>query len=179
MTCWKTFNLSRDYGHHRVTLLSLITMLIAFILLYLPLNLIYSSIYLNEDGALMFLFFLIAIFPLHHFLHAVPLWISRKKVKMKFKRLFFFCPVLSIRCCQSIPKKLSMIVYATPFFIVTSVILSASFMYPEYIHYFSIIGAINLGLCVTDFICINQFIKAPKMCVIEEIDDGFDILLHE
>ncbi|MCA1030881.1 DUF3267 domain-containing protein [Bacillus timonensis] len=178
MTCWKTINLSKDYGFHRIALISLITMFFAFILFYLPLNLMFSKIHLHEDGLWLFSIALIFVFPFHKVLHAFPLWMTGKRVKLNFKRLFLFIPVLSTRCQYSLSKRMTMIVLLTPFITITSTMLIACFLFPAYIHYFTIIAAVNLGFCVTDFICLNQFMKAPKACIIEEIEEGYEILIE-
>ncbi|MDF0726907.1 DUF3267 domain-containing protein [Cytobacillus sp. S13-E01] len=178
MTCWRTINLSKDYGFDRIVLMSLLTMFFAFVLFYLPLNLFNSTTNLNEDGVLLFTLGLLFIFPIHKFLHALPLIILRKKVKIHLTQFFLIIPVFSIRPKQTLSKSVTITAITTPFFLITFLMLLASLIFPGYIHYFSILAAINIGLCVSDFICLTQFIHAPKTCLIEEIEDGYTILVE-
>ncbi|MBD8067723.1 DUF3267 domain-containing protein [Bacillus sp. PS06] len=178
MTCWKTINLSREYGFHRIVIVSLLATLMTFILLYLPLNLLYSNTSLNEDGLLLFILSLFIIFPIHKLLHSVPLLLFRKKVKFSIERSVFSLPLLSVRPNCSLSKPLMITVLLTPFVCVTGLMLYSCALFPEYIHYFSIITAVHLGVCVTDFILLKQFIKAPRSCIVEEIENGYDILIN-
>ncbi|MEH7238389.1 DUF3267 domain-containing protein [Bacillus sp. JJ1562] len=178
MTCWKTINLSKDYGFHRIILISLISMFIAFILFYLPMNLLHSSTQLREDGAIYFLLALLLIYPLHATLHVLPFWITGKKLTLTFKWMYGIIPIVSTRSKHSLSKPFIIFVMGTPFLFITALMLCACVVFPGYIHYFSIIAAINFGLCVPDFIYLGQFIKAPRSCTVEEIEDGYDILIH-
>ncbi|MDX8364619.1 DUF3267 domain-containing protein [Cytobacillus sp. IB215665] len=176
MNCWKTINFSRDVGFHRIILISLLTMLSTFILFYLPLNLYYSSTKLHGDRFIYFIIALLMTIVFHKCLHAIPLILMRKKVKIELKWITII-PIFTVRFCNMISKTMSILVFLTPFVMFTSICLLLAVMFPSYIHYFSIIAAANLGLCVPDFICLKQFISAPKRSVIEEIEDGYDILV--
>ncbi|RFB18410.1 DUF3267 domain-containing protein [Bacillus sp. HNG] len=178
MTCWKTINLSKDYGFHRIILISLISMFIAFILFYLPLNLMYSSVELREDGAIYFLLALLLIYPIHATLHVLPFWISGKKLTVTFKWMYGIIPIVTTRSKHSLSKPFIICVMGTPFLFITALMLGGCVVFPGFIHYFSIIAAINFGLCVPDFIYLGQFVKAPRSCTVEEIEDGYDILIH-
>ncbi len=178
MTCWKTINLYREYGFHRIAIVSLITMLLTFILLYLPLNLMYSNIHLNEDGFKFFTITLLLIYPIHKLLHSLPLLLLGKKVQITIERNHLV-PLLSVRPKCMLSKPLFIIVLLTPFIMVTSLMLYGCVIFPQYIHYFSIITAVHLGLCVSDFIYVKQMLLAPKSCIVEDIKDGYDILINK
>ncbi|MCH1626801.1 DUF3267 domain-containing protein [Fredinandcohnia quinoae] len=177
MTCWKTINLHKDYGFHRITMISFISMLLAFILFYLPMNLIYSSVEPNGDGILHFLVAIVLIYPIHEILHAIPLWLAKKQVKLNIRRMYFFIPIVSARSKHSLSKSLVIIVLVTPFLFITCVTLLGCVLFQSYIHYFTIIAAINFGLSITDFFYLKQFINAPKSCLVEDIEGGYDILV--
>ncbi|MFS0862516.1 DUF3267 domain-containing protein [Fredinandcohnia sp. 179-A 10B2 NHS] len=177
MTCWKTINLSKDYGFHRITLISFISMFMAFILFYLPLNLMYSSIDLREEGSLFFVLALVLIYPLHELLHIIPFWLSGKRITIILK-WYGAVPVISTRSKYSLSKPFITGVLLTPCLVLTFLLLGACILFPGYIHYFTIAAAINFGLCVPDFIYLKQIIRAPKSCLIEEIEDGYDILIN-
>ncbi|MFC4322155.1 DUF3267 domain-containing protein [Litchfieldia salsa] len=178
MTCWKTINLSREYGFHRIVIVSFLTMLMTFILLYLPLNLVYSNIPLTEDGLVLFVLTLLVIFPIHKLLHSFPLIILRKQVKITIERTIFMLPVISVRPKCLLSKPLIMLVLITPFVSVTGFMLYGCALFPQYIHYFTIIIAVHLGICVSDFILLKQLFKAPRACIVEEIDNGYDVLIN-
>ncbi|WP_077617140.1 DUF3267 domain-containing protein [Bacillus sinesaloumensis] len=179
MTCWKTINLSKDYGFHRIIMISMISMLITFILFYLPMILMYSSIEPKEDGSLFFLFSLFLIYPVHALLHILPFWITGKKLKLTFKWVYGIIPIVSTRSKNALSKPFIILVMGTPFLFITGLMIGGCVLFPGYIHYFSIIAAINFGLCVPELIYIGQFIKAPKSCTVEEIEDGYDILIQK
>ncbi|MEH7222680.1 DUF3267 domain-containing protein [Bacillus sp. JJ1566] len=179
MTCWKTINLTKDYGFHRIILISLISMFVAFILFYLPMTFMYSSTGLREDGAIYFLLALLLIYPFHTILHVLPFWITGKKISVTFKWMYGIIPIVSTRSKHPLSKSFIIFVMGTPFLFITILTLGSCIVFPGYIHYFSIIAAINFGLCVPDFIYLGQFIKAPRSCTVEEIDDGYDILIHK
>lgn len=178
MTCWKTINLSREYGFHRIVIVSLLTTLITFILLYLPLNLVYSNIPLTEDGLVLFVLTLFIIFPIHKLLHSFPLLVLRKQVKISIERTIFSLPIISVRPKCMLSKPLIITVLITPFVSVTGLMLYGCALFPQYIHYFAIITAVHLGFCVSDFILLKQIIKAPRSCIVEEIENGYDVLIN-
>jgi hypothetical protein len=177
MTCWRTINLSRDYGFHRIVLMSIITMFFTFVLFYIPLNLMHPKAHLNEDGILFFALGLLLVFPIHKLLHGLPLFILRKKFRLTITSYILFMPVLTIRLKETLTKSTIIAALSSPFFLITALMLLGSFMFPGYIHYFSIIAAINLGLCVPDLICLRHFLQAPKTSQIEEVEDGYSILI--
>ncbi len=152
-------------------------MLIAFILFYLPMNLMFSSIDLKADGSIYFFMAVLFLYPLHAFLHVLPFWMTRKKLAFSFKWMYGI-PFISKRSKKSLSKPFMILVMVTPFLFLTTLMIVACMAFPGYIHYFSIVAAINFGLCVPDFIYLSQFIKAPRSCTVEEIEDGYDILIH-
>ncbi|QOR67416.1 DUF3267 domain-containing protein [Cytobacillus suaedae] len=178
MTCWRTINLAKDYGFHRIVLISIITMFFTFVLIYIPLNLMHPNAHLNEDGILFFLTGCLIVFPVHKLLHGLPLFILRKKFKLTASSNILFMPVLTIRLKQTLSKSIIITALIMPFLLITSLMLIGSFMFPGYIHYFSIIAALNLGLCVPDLICLRHVLQAPKTSQIEEVDDGYSILVN-
>jgi len=178
MTCWRTINLSKDYGFHRMVIVSLMTMLFTFIIFYVPLNLVHSSIKLETDGFFIFILSLLFIFPAHKILHSLPLLLAGKKISIEFSRIAEVIPIFKVSSKERIPKPLILAILLTPFLVITICMLAGCFLSPQYIHYFTIIAAVNLGFCVTDFLLIKHLIRAPKRCVVEEFKDGYDILIN-
>jgi hypothetical protein len=84
-----------------------------------------------------------------------------------------------IKACHGIKKVNMMLSLFSPFFFVTVILLSGSFYFPAYMHYFCIALAFHIGLCVPDFIFIKHLLFAPKMCFVEEFEDGFEVLVQK
>ncbi|MBD1380712.1 DUF3267 domain-containing protein [Metabacillus arenae] len=177
MNCWKTINLSKDFGFQRLLLISLITMISAFISFYVPLNFIHSNVQLQEDHFLLFMCFIFITFIVHKLLHFIVLIACGQKVSLKMEMLLFY-PQLRIRACHSISKNLMLLSLVTPFVILTPIFLWASVYFPQYYHYFAMLAAFHTGCCVPDFIYIRQLVFAPKYSLVEEDKDDFEILIQ-
>lgn len=52
-------------------------------------------------------------------------------------------------------------------------------LYPAYIHYFTIILSLHIGLCVSDFITLKNVLNSPQNCYVEEHEDGIEILISK
>lgn len=178
MTCWKTINLSRDIGLNRIIFISMITMILAFILTYLPINLLYPKVHLKDGHFLLFIFLLISMVPFHKFLHTLPLLISGSRVSINIK-FYHLLPSIQLRACQGIKKHCMIFSLLTPFLSFTLFFLFGCLYFPTYMHYFSIAMAFHLGLCVPDFLFLKQLLLAPKTCFIEEFEDGYEILVQK
>ncbi|MDQ0232312.1 DUF3267 domain-containing protein [Metabacillus malikii] len=176
MTCWKTINLSKDIGQSRILFLSIITMIFVFILTYLPINLLLPNNRLNDEHFIIFVLLYISLLPIHKLLHALPLLISGCRVSTKIK-YYFMIPVLEVKACNSIKKGSMIISLLAPFLIITSLLLLSSLSFTSYIHYICIAMAFHIGLCVPDFIFIKHLIFAPKTSMIEEFEDGYEVLI--
>lgn len=177
MICWKTINLSKDVGHYRILLLSILTMFFIFILTYLPIHLLFPNVRLKDDHFFMFILLLLSIIPIHKLLHAAPLLISGSRVSIKVK-LFYLLPVIQIKTSQSIKKKNMLLSLMSPFLIITIALLLGSIIFPAYAHYFCIAIAFHIGFCVPDFIISKYLLLAPKTSLIEEFDDGYEVLIR-
>lgn len=178
MNCWKTINLSRDLGNQRLMVVSFLVMLAAFIMIYVPLSIIYESIHLNDDYLYLFIICLILIIPMHLICHALPAWTTgqRIKIKISFKSVIF--PIFNIEYNHSLTRNLKIVSFLAPTLLITCPLLFFSIIYPQYMHYLSIGAAINIGLSVTDIIYLMILIKAPKKSIVEHTKYSFDILIH-
>lgn len=179
MNCWKTINLSRDLGSHRLIIVSFLVMFAAFIMMYLPLSLINENTPLNDDQPLLFIFSLFILIPFRLICYAIPAWIGFKKIKVKMNMFSRFFPTFKIEFSYSVAKPLKIISILAPTLFITIPLVIASIYFPEYMHYVSIIAAVNIGLSVTDFIYVYILIKAPRHCFVEETNNSFDILIQQ
>ncbi|WLR42839.1 DUF3267 domain-containing protein [Bacillus carboniphilus] len=179
MNCWKTINLSKDIGLYKIYFLSLIVMFFSFIAVYLPLNLIFQGIHLREDNFIYLVLFFIVLVPIHKLLHILPLWLRFQKVNIQVKWSNMFIPIFRTKACRAVTKRLLLISLMTPFIVISILFMACIILFPNYFHYFSIALAFHIGCCVPDFVCINQMIRAPRFCMIEEVEDGYDILVRQ
>ncbi|MFE8700229.1 DUF3267 domain-containing protein [Cytobacillus sp. FJAT-54145] len=177
MNCWKTINITKQYGSQRIFILSIITMLFAFILLYIPSSYLFVSSSFNDNYFLVFCAFLFATYPLHKLCHYVPVISLRDKLKITTRLKFGFYPIIHIRVTEPISKHLFLTALLMPFVVINSILLAGCFLLPDYAHYFTILLAYHIGLCVSDMICAKDILFAPKHAYIEENEDGFEILV--
>jgi Putative zincin peptidase len=178
MNCWKTINLSKDVGSQKILFISTLTMVIVFILTYLPINLLLPNVHFKDRHFLLFVLLLVSMIPIHKLLYAFPLILSGCRVSLKIK-FFYMLPIFQIRTCHGVRKGNMILSLLSPFFICTSILLLISIYFPAYVHYLCIALAFHIGLCVPDFILIRQIIYAPKTCFIEEFEDGYEILVQK
>ncbi|WLR51473.1 DUF3267 domain-containing protein [Bacillus tianshenii] len=176
MSCWKSINLSKDYGLPRISILSMLVMLGSFICIYLPMSMVYTTVELKDNHVLAFLSGILLVPAAHQLLHVLPAWLMFKKATLKLKKKYGI-PVLSVRFYQSMSKPLSILCLGTPLVLLTSLFMIGSYILPHYMHYFAMMSAFNIGLSVTDVIYLLLFLKAPRRCYIENDNDGFDILI--
>lgn len=178
MYCWKTINLSRDIGQYRILFISMLTMILVFILTYLPINLLFPKIHLNDRYFLFFMLILVSMIPIHKLLHVIPLVLTgcRVSINIKFYRLF---PAFQLKACDGIKKNRMIISLLTPFLTFTTLFLIGGIYYPAYMHYFSIAMAFHIGICVPDFLLLKHLLFAPKVCLIEEFEDGYEVLVQK
>lgn len=178
MNCWKTINLSRDLGNQRLTVVSLLVMLAAFIMIFVPLSIIYESIHLNDDYLFLFIICLLLIIPIHLFCHALPAWLTGQRIKIKISFKSVIYPIFKIEYNHSLSRNLKILSFLAPTLLITCPLIFYSIIYPQYMHYLSIGAAINMGLSVTDIIYLMILIKAPKKSIVEHTKYSFDILIH-
>ncbi len=178
MNCWKSVHLTRDYGSFRILIISMFAMLFTFIFLYLSFSIIHPSATPHADHFAWFAAGLLLLSPVHKLLHVMPFWVSGKKVQIRVKRRSGLLPVLQFRYRQSMPRNLFILATLSPALVITILAISLSMAMPEYMHYFIIAAAANAGLCVTDFIFLSQFFRAPKHCYVQDFEGGYDILVN-
>lgn len=177
MNCWKTINLSRDLGNHRLTSFSLLVTIAAFIIMYLPLSIINESITLNDDHMLLFIISLFIIAPIHIACHAIPAWLTLKKAEIKIIKTSYLLPAITIKYVDSLSKSLKIASILAPTLFLTLPLIICAVLFPNYMHYFTMSASFNIGLSVIDFIYLVILIKAPRKCFVDHTNSTFDILI--
>ncbi|WP_246050122.1 DUF3267 domain-containing protein [Aquibacillus sediminis] len=177
MNCWKTINLTREFGINRIYLISSILGLLSFVFLYLPFSIIHQSAELKDHGLLPLLVGLILLPMIHKLMHILPLILAHKSIKLKCQMSKGIFPILTILKKTKMSKKTSIFTLLGPTLFITVPGLISSYLFVEYYAYFILFISVNIGLSFTDFIYIGKLCKAPKKCVIENAKDGYDILV--
>lgn len=177
MNCWKTVNVSKDIGTQKLFFISLLTMFVFFIVIYLPISIINSGVILKADSVHFFIIGLFALVPLHQLFQTLPIWCRKRKIIMRFQLKYWIFPYVKVKQCHSISRRLSIISLVTPCFGITIPLLLASIRIPEYMHYFTILAALHAGISFRDYLYVYMFVRAPKKSQIENHNTGFDILI--
>ncbi|KAB2337129.1 DUF3267 domain-containing protein [Cytobacillus depressus] len=179
MNTWKTINFSRQYGSHRLFILSSLTMLLTFIFAYIPAQFLFNAKSFQDNHFGLFLLGLWLIYPIHKLLHYLPIAHQTTKVKKALSMKFGLLPVIHIKVFEPITKWQFIFALFTPFIVINCILIYGCYLFPHYAHYLTILLAFHTGLCLPDFICAKNVLFAPNCSYIEENDDGIEILLHK
>jgi hypothetical protein len=155
----------------------MITMLVTFIILYIPISYFFIPTTLYDNHFMVFISGFILMYPVHKLLHYLPIAHQGSKIKKKIEWKFGFCPTINIRVNEPISKTLFLLALLLPFFSITTLLSLLCFVFPHYVHYITILMAYQIGLSVPDIICAKNIVMAPKHAFIEENDDGYEILV--
>jgi hypothetical protein len=177
MNSWKAINLNKQYGQQRVIFLSILTMLFSFIFIYVPVNYIFVPTSLNDKYFILLLIGLWLMYPLHKIIHLLPIIPFNKNIQKKITMKYFIFPIINIRIVDPISKWFFIFSLIMPFMVINALLIMSCYTFNNYVHYFTILIAFHIGICVSDFICIKKVLFAPNHAYIEENEDGFEILV--
>lgn len=177
MNCWKTVNFTKQYGSHRLFILSSLTMFFTFIILYLPVTYFFVAYSHYDQYFFQLVIGLMLLYPIHKLFHYLPIAHLGNKVVKKVELNKFYIPTIIVRINEPISKVHFLITLCTPFLIVNILLLGVCYLFPHYVHYFTILIAFHVGICASDFIRGKDVIFAPKNSFIEENEDGIEILV--
>jgi len=178
MNCWKTVNFHKKYGFERLFFMSSLTMIICFLFLYVPTTSYFAHNKLSDDYFILLIIGFISIYPLHKLLHLLPIIHLKDKIRKTWNLTFRFLPVISIQVKEPIGKGHFLLTIMTPFILISGILLGCCFIYTHYVHYFLILFAYHVGICVPDFIRMKNIWKSPRTCFVEENENGFEILIN-
>ncbi|UOQ43511.1 DUF3267 domain-containing protein [Halobacillus salinarum] len=179
MNCWKTININKEFGLNRVYLMSFLTGLLSFLLLYIPFSMIHGTHTMKDHGVLPILIILLFLPTMHRLMHILPLVLFYKRLKVRFRVRGQMVPTFTYQCKSKMSKHTSIVMAMAPTFLLTVPALFMSCVFPNHYAYFVLFAAVNIGFSFTDFLYLNQFIRAPRRCVIENANDGYDILIQQ
>ncbi|MBP2241075.1 hypothetical protein J2Z40_001637 [Cytobacillus eiseniae] len=178
MNCWKTINMYKHNGDQRLFIMSVLTMLITFILIYVPAQYLFATTSFYDNYFLLFIISLWIMYPLHKLLHYLPIIYLKNKVRKSLTFKYWMIPIVKIKVYEPITKWSFIIALFTPFTVINSLLIVACLSFPHYVHYFTILLAFHVGLCYSDFVKAKNVLTAPNRSYIEENEDGLEILLH-
>lgn len=178
MNCWKSFNINKQYGNHKIFILSILTMLFSFILIYTFISTGITSVRLNDNHVVLFLLIMLFMYPVHKLFHLLPLLITGKKTKIH-SETFFFVPIITIKIIEPIRKWLFVLTLIMPFVLFTTIVSFCMVQFPSYAHYLTILLSFHIGLCVSDFITLKNILYSPPKCLIEEFEDDIQLLVRK
>ncbi|UCZ54322.1 DUF3267 domain-containing protein [Bacillus shivajii] len=174
MNCLKTISVEHDFGKERLWFLSGIVMVGYFIVYYLIFRTFFSQQPLIDYGVGFLFFSLFLVFPAHLFLHCLPIWMKGKKATLGIRRNQW--PYIYYSTKNALPKRIVLLSICSPAIVITVSAVIVTILFPQWLHYLAMISALNIGLCVYDYMNFKQLRTAPKSSLIEEHQDGFHIL---
>lgn len=176
MHCWKTVNVQKQYGHHRIFLVSAIFVMMVFSVFYISIT-AYKNYPVSDRLFPLFILVFLVIYPIHKLLHFLPLLRYRTRLRFSIVKQFKIIPVLAMRIHEPILKSRYIVALMVPFIVLNSIIIMGAIIFPTFRHYFAILLAYHCGLCVMDLLYVKHLIRSPKKALIEETDKGFEILI--
>ncbi|OLS36632.1 hypothetical protein BTR22_11430 [Alkalihalophilus pseudofirmus] len=179
MNCWKTINISRDYGTLRLIMFSSSTVLLSFLFYYLVMSTIVQTTEFTQFGFVTVVLSLFGLVLTHKLLHFLPIWLfgGRAKIKISTRKLLF--PLMDIKLREPLSRNVYLLALFSPLVFITTAGAVGSIMWPQFLPYFSILTSINFGLAFYDLVYASHLMKAPKQCYIEDHDEGFHILIKQ
>lgn len=177
MNCWKSCNIPKDYGSIRLLVLSILSALSFFVLFYNSYMDINHHVKLVSFNFVISIGSILVIFPLHTLLHCIPILGAGKKARLVFNNIKGI-PTIYCNKPDAIPKWLSLFSVAFPLIVINLLTIVLALWFPQQMHYFSIVGAINFGLSMTDILYIALLLKAPAHSYIEDDQDRINILIR-
>ncbi|RFU62270.1 DUF3267 domain-containing protein [Bacillus sp. V59.32b] len=178
MNCWKSINLTRQYGNQKMFALSLLTMLISFVSLYTFISVLFKETVFYDDYSILFTISVLSLYPVHKLLHYLPLSLHSEKLKAEVQYKWGIVPVCKVKVDSLISKQFFLLVLLMPFMVVSISLLLCAVVFTHYAHYFTILLSLHAGLCVSDFISLKNVIGSPARSFIEENEEGYAILIR-
>lgn len=174
MNCLKTVSVESDFGIARLWFLSSIVMLSYFLIFFMIFRTFLTTAPLVDLGAISLLILLAIVLPIHLFLHCLPIWLIGKKATFGFRKNQW--PYFFYSAKDPLSKQMSLLSIGSPAFILTLLSAISAIFFPQFVHYIAMMSAINIGICVYDFLNFKHISSVPKKCLIEEHRDGFYVL---
>ncbi len=174
--CWKTINVQKQYGHDRLILLSIMSMLAVFSVFYIALN-VFRHGPVTDKLFPLFIIVLLMIYPIHKVLHFLPLIHAKRKIQFQLNIHYKVVPTVKMHVAEPVRKSHYITSLLVPFILLNSGLVIGAMEFSSYRHYFALLLAFHCGLCLVDLLYVKHLLKAPKKALIEENEKGFQILV--
>ncbi|WP_338753493.1 DUF3267 domain-containing protein [Bacillus sp. FJAT-52991] len=178
MKCWRAFDFEKKYGFNKIMVFSFILMMLFFSCSFALMQSMYSET-LYSSYFELFLIGLLAVYPLHKFVHMLPILRYFPHMTFKYSLKLGCLPIVFITIKKPVPKKRFILSLVLPFFMINPILLLSGILFPNYLHYFTMLSAYHTGICVMDFLYLKALVTSPKSAVIEEHDRGYEILIPQ
>ncbi|MET3683522.1 hypothetical protein ABID56_001617 [Alkalibacillus flavidus] len=178
MTCWKTINISKEFGQNRLKIMSVFLGIMSFIVLFIPFSLLHHSVPLHDPALWQVLLGLITLPILHKLAHALPITFTSKEFKLNWYFKYRYMPFLKIKMRSSLSKRTSIIMMVAPTVVLTLPLLVLANVFPSYYPILIVFTSIHIGISLTDWLMLSFFIRAPKKCIVEKSKHNYDILVR-
>lgn len=174
--CWKTINVQKQYGHDRIVLLSILSMLAVFSVFYIALN-VFRHGPVSDRLFPLFVIVLLMIYPAHKLLHFLPLFKVKHHLRFSIKYYCKVVPTVKLHVAEPVLKSRYITSLVIPLIVINTILMIGAMSFPIFRHYFALLLAFHSGLCLIDLLYVKHLVKAPKKALIEENDKGFQILV--
>lgn len=178
MHCWKSYNVDKKYHFNRHFFISTLIALLFFITIYVPVQII-ANAPLQDQNFLVFLTAFILIYPIHKLLHFLAIANYYKHLRLEMCIYFRFLPIVDIKVTNPIPTIRFAFALICPFFIINLILSACMYIFPEYVHYLTILLAYHMGICAVDLHYLKSLYSSPKDSLLEETERGYEILVKE
>ncbi|MCR2821077.1 DUF3267 domain-containing protein [Lederbergia panacisoli] len=178
MHCWKSYNVNKKYEFNRLFIISSFITLLVFVFAYVLMQ-SFAVNQLKDNYFIVFASIFILLYPLHKIFHVLPLLKYYKHMKIEIEFYFYILPIIHVTVRNLISKRRFTTALFLPFLIINSTLVLAMFLFPEYVHYLTILLAYHVGLCSIDILYAKSLLSSPKGAMIEENEDGYEILIQE
>lgn len=177
MNCWKSIKLNKEFGKNRLLLISLLTGLLAFILLYVPFSITNGLNHANNTAMLLLLVALYFLPFLHACMHILPLILLNNRIKLIFQRQKKVLPIFTYYTNAYVTKKVYLLATLGPTILITLPGIIATYIFNEIYVYILLFTSVHIGFSFSDFLYLTHIVKAPRKAYIENDHDGLNILL--
>lgn len=99
-------------------------------------------------------------------------------MKLKIEIYFYVLPIIHFNVKKPIQKKQFAAALLFPFIFINIILLTFALLMPQYVHYATILLAYHIGICATDLSYAKSLFSSPKDALIEENEDGYEILVR-
>ncbi|GAA6824318.1 DUF3267 domain-containing protein [Staphylococcus sp. 18_1_E_LY] len=173
--CSRQIDINARFGLPRIAFLSFVTTIITFLVSFEIMH-YFTDTKLTDRYFLIFLIFVLILYPIHKAIHLIflsPYYKSFKKYKLlRHKRIPFYntyvnTPVNKYYFCLDL---------IMPFIIITITCAYLTSLFPQFGHYLMFILALNIGYSVMDFLYLKIIIFSNEGSYIEEHQTGINVL---